>query len=259
MRSGAHTLQRPAAPHLSFGDLMQASGRKGKRVRIAKGQEIITAGNRHDKIYANHDGWLFRYKLLHSGRRQILDFILPGELFGFQAVLPSGALYSVATMTDAVLTAFPADAIDQMFDRSSRLSKALFRCAMREAAILGERLTNAGRRSAYERISHLMLELFVRLSSAGLVQGKSFHMPLTQELIGDALGLTTIHVNRTLRALREDALITIEGKCVTIGDFDALSALSDFEHSYLDGTELRRDRDAVRPVENRSGRPTRLA
>jgi CRP-like cAMP-binding protein len=252
MRSGSHPLQRPAALHLSLSDLTYGSGRKGKRMRFAKGREIITAGNRHEKIYANHDGWLFRYKLLHSGRRQILDFILPGEVFGFQAFLFSGALYSVATATDAVLTAFPAGTVEQMFDRSSDLSKALFWSAMREAAILGERLTNAGRRSAYERVSHMMLELFVRLSSAGLVQDKSFPMPLTQEQIGDALGLTTIHVNRTLRALRADGLIRIDGRYVTIGDYDALAALSDFEHSYLDGREHCHPRDAVHPGKNQS-------
>jgi CRP-like cAMP-binding protein len=104
---------------------------------------------------------------------------------------------------------------------------------MREAAILGERLTNAGRRSAYERVSHLMLELFVRLSAAGLARDMSFRMPLTQELIGDALGLTTIHVNRTLRSLRRDGLISIQGKRVTLLDPERLSLLSDFDRSYL--------------------------
>jgi Crp-like helix-turn-helix domain len=88
-------------------------------------------------------------------------------------------------------------------------------------------------RLAYERVSHMLLELFFRLKTVGLTDGMSFHMPLTQELIGDALGLTTIHVNRTLRLLREDHLIDVVGKRVTIRDFEALSLLSDFETSYL--------------------------
>src|SRR5262249_4587045 len=89
------------------------------------------------------------------------------------------------------------------------------------------------RRSAYERISHLLLELFVRLNGAGLTDGMSFELPLTQELIGDAVGLTTVHVNRTMRSLREDKLIAIEGKRVTILDFDSLSLVWHCENSYL--------------------------
>jgi Crp-like helix-turn-helix domain len=113
------------------------------------------------------------------------------------------------------------------------LSKLISWSAACEAARLAEHLTDAGRRSAYERVSHMLLELFFRLKTVGLTDGMSFHMPLTQELIGDALGLTTIHVNRTLRLLREDHLIDVVGKRVTIRDFEALSLLSDFETSYL--------------------------
>lgn len=87
--------------------------------------------------------------------------------------------------------------------------------------------------SAYERVSHFLLELFVRLNEVGLTNGMSFFMPLTQELIGDALGLTTVHVNRTFRLLRDDGLISIADKSITILDFEALSLLSDFENSYL--------------------------
>ena len=116
------------------------------------------------------------------------------------------------------------------------MAKALFWSAGCEAAILAEHLIDAARRSAYERVSHLLLELFVRLKGASLTNEMSFDMPLTQELIGDALGLTTVHVNRTIRSLREDKLIAIDGKVVTILDFEALSLLSDFENSYLGAT-----------------------
>jgi CRP-like cAMP-binding protein len=98
---------------------------------------------------------------------------------------------------------------------------------------LGEHLTDAGRRSAYERLSHLFLELFVRARLAGMVDEMSFQMPLTQELIADALGLTHVHVNRTVKSLRDDKLIAVDGKRLMILDFEALSLLSDFESSYL--------------------------
>jgi CRP-like cAMP-binding protein len=204
-----------------------------KTIKIHKNIDFIVTGNRYESLYINHDGWLFRYKILHNGRRQILGFILPEEIFGLQACLYKSSLYSVAAITDASLSAIPANMLNEIFERSPAVSNALFFSALCESAVLGEHLIDTGRRSAYERISHFLLELFARLSPVGLTNDLSFKMPLTQELIGDALGLTTIHVNRTICLLREDKLIAIDGKCVTLLDYEALSLLSDFENSYL--------------------------
>jgi len=204
-----------------------------RTISVAKNQEVVIAGNPYERFYANHDGWLFRYKILHKGGRQIVDFVLPGDIFALQACLFKSSLYSIATVTPALLSVIMFNKIDEVFERNPKLSKLIFWSAACEAARLAEHLTDAARRSAYERVSHLLLELFMRLKAVGLTDGMSFHVPLTQELIADALGLTTIHVNRTLRLLRENHLIEIEGKRVTILDFEALSLLSDFEASYL--------------------------
>ena len=204
-----------------------------RRITVEKGLDVLICGNRYDYWYVNHDGWLARYKILHKGGRQILDFILPGEIFGLQACIFKSSLYSVAAITRSALTGIPFDMIDEVLEQAPQLSKTLLWSAICEAARLAEHVTDAGRRSAYERLSHFFLEFFVRSKLAGLTKGMSFHAPLTQELIGDALGLTTIHVNRTLRCLREDKLIAVDGKQVTILDFEALSLLSDFENSYL--------------------------
>ena len=208
-------------------------GPRTRSLHVARGTDVLVAGNRYDSWYLNHNGWLVRYKVLHSGARQILDFILPGESFGLQACVFRSSLYSVVSITPASLTAIPFDMIDTVLEQGIHLSKALLWSAICESARLGEHVIDSGRRSAYERLSHFFLELFVRLKRAGLTEGMSFHAPLTQELIGDALGLTAIHVNRTLRCLRQDKLVALDGKKVTILDFEALSLLSDFENSYL--------------------------
>jgi CRP-like cAMP-binding protein len=207
----------------------------------------VISGNHYDCVYINHDGWLARYKILHTGSRQIMDFILPGQVFGLQACLFKRCLYSVVAITESTLSTIPFDTVDSVFDRNLALAKALFWSAAYEAAILGEHLIDAARRSAYERVSHLLLELFVRLNAVHLADDMTFSIPLTQELIADALGLTTVHVNRTLRALREDKLIAMDGRSVTILDFEALSLLSDFENSYL-GEAARTLRGAVYPA-----------
>ena len=223
-------------PRTAGRDLYLSQSLGGELRQIHKNTDLVVAGRRCRTFFLNHSGWLFRYKILHNGDRQIVDFILPGQLFGLQACFFKASLYSIAAVTEASVSAIPLDAIDNVFEQAPRLAKPLFWSAVCEAAILGEHLTDAARRSAYERVSHLMLELFVRLRTTGHTDGLSFNMPLTQELIGDALGLTTVHVNRTLRSLREDGLIKMSNKCVTILDFEALSQVSNFDNSYLGET-----------------------
>jgi CRP-like cAMP-binding protein len=108
-----------------------------------------------------------------------------------------------------------------------------------ESAIYAEHIVNIGRRSALERIAHFFLELLVRLQMVGLADERSYRIPLTQELIGDALGLSIPHVNRVLRRLREDQLVVVEDQRVTIKDIEALSELADFEPSYLSRFSVR--------------------
>ena len=237
-------------PHLDKStreSLLSEHGRGVRTTRVRKSKDVVIGGNHYDCVYVNHDGWLARYKILHKGSRQIIDFILPGQIFGLQASLFKRSLYSVVTITEVTLSTIPFDMVDNVFERNSTLAKALFWSAAYEAAILGEHLIDAARRSAYERVSHLLLEICVRLNGVHLSDEMTFSIPLTQELIADALGLTTVHVNRTLRALREDKLIATDGHSVTILDFEALSLLSDFENSYL-GEAARTLRGTVHPA-----------
>jgi CRP-like cAMP-binding protein len=258
--AGASTLSiSPFSARLTHDDLIAEGGRGVRTMSVRKNKDILVAGNHYESVYVNHDGWLFRYKILHDGSRQIIDFILPGQIFGLQACLFQRSLYSVATITETSLSIIPFDMIDDVFERAPRLGKALFWSAACEGAILAEHLIDAARRSAYERISHLLLELFVRLKVAGLIDAMSFDMPLTQELIGDALGLTTVHVNRTMRSLREDKLIAIDGKVVTILDFEGLSLLSDFENSYLGATVRALENNVNLSKLERSSKPRRTA
>ncbi len=246
----SRTSRREAAPQASLGlpeltydgtDL--ARGIKGAVKQFHRNKDIVVAGRHYSTLFVNLDGWLFRYKILHDGDRQIVDFILPGQIFGLQACLFQASLYSIETVTDTSVASIPVDAIDPLFDKNPGLAKALFRSAVRETAIVGEHLIDTARRSACARVGHLLLELFVRLRVAGQTDGLSFAIPLTQEIIGDAVGLTTVHVNRTLRALREDKLIQFGDKRITILDFEALSELSDFDDTYLGETAgaLRRE------------------
>ena len=120
-----------------------------------------------------------------------------------------------------------------LFRDHPRLAATLFGLFSCETAMYTEHLINVGRRSALERVAHFLLELLTRLQAIGLADERSYRMPLTQELIGDALGLSVPHVNGTLRQLREDGLVGIDGQIIVINDLEALATLADFEKIYL--------------------------
>jgi CRP-like cAMP-binding protein len=234
-----------ACQPVTAGDLLSAGIPGVRTFSVKKGRDVVISGLHSRCIYVNHDGWLARYKILRNGSRQIVNFILPGEVFGLPACLFQRAPYSVSTITAARLSAVPFDVVDDVFEQRPAVASALFWSTAYEAAILGEHLIDAARRSAYQRVSHLLLELFGRLSRGQLTGEMTFAIPLTQELIADALGLSAVHVNRTLRALREDKLIAVNGRSITILDFEALSSLVDFEGAYL--SDLARSLAARRP------------
>ena len=259
LSDGASAPISPFASRLTHEDLIAEAGRNVRIITARKNKDMLVAGRHYGAVYVNHNGWLLRYKILHGGSRQIIDFILPGQIFGLQACLFKNALYSVAAITESSLSEIPFEMIDNVFERSPRLARALFWSAISETAIVGEHLVDAARRSAYERISHLLLELFVRLKGSGVADDMSFELPLTQELIGDAVGLSTVHVNRTMRSLREDKLIAVDGKRVTILDFEGLSLISDFENSYLGAAAHAIGREMNLAKANEPAQPQRAA
>jgi CRP-like cAMP-binding protein len=203
-------------------------------IRIVRhSREIISQGRRYDGLLMMVEGVAVRYRILRDGRRQVLNIALPGDLIGFPACFFERAPYAISALTDTVMGCIAFRALAGLFEGHPRLAAALFWSFSSEAAIYIEHLTDVGRRTALERVAHFLLELRVRFRGIGLGDARSFPMPLTQELLADALGLSVPHVNRTLRQLRDDDLVRIEAHRVIVNDVDALSALADFDGSYL--------------------------
>lgn len=203
------------------------------RRKVVRHREIIVAGRRYDHLFILCSGVALRYKVLQDGKRQILNLGLPGDLIGLPSNLFDVAVNSVSALTEVVLAPVPFSKLFTLFAQFPRLGTALFWSSACEAAIYGEHLVNLGRRSANERLAHLLLELLVRLRVTGLGDETSYTMPLTQELMADVLGLSSPHINRMLRSLRDEGLATIEGQRVVIQDVAGLSALAGFDERYL--------------------------
>ncbi|HEV2301894.1 MAG TPA: Crp/Fnr family transcriptional regulator [Stellaceae bacterium] len=200
---------------------------------VRRNREIVSEGRPYDSLFILIEGFSNRYRILRDGRRQVLNIVLPGDLIGFPGCFFENALYSITALTEARVAPVPFTRLLGLFQTHARLATAIFWSFSREAAMYAEHLIDVGRRSALERVAHFLLELLNRLQVVGLADDNSYRLPLTQEVMGDALGLSVPHVNRTLRQLRDDGLVAIEEQRVVIHDLEGLSALADFERSYL--------------------------
>jgi CRP-like cAMP-binding protein len=205
----------------------------GQRRKIKRHREIVVAGRRYDQLFILCSGVVSRYKVLADGKRQILSLGLPGDFIGFSSCLFEVAVNSVSSLTDVVVCPVPFGNLFDLFVRFPRVGTALFWSTACEAAMYAEHLVDIGRRSAYERLAHLILELLVRLRAAGLADELSYTLPLTQKLMADVLGLSGPHINRMIRCLRDEGLATIDGHQVVIHDMPSLSTLAGFDEQYL--------------------------
>lgn len=201
--------------------------------RVAPDSDVAERGEPYDGSAVLLSGWAIEHKTFHDGRRQVVDFLLPGTFIGLYANVCDVADSTVTTLTDATLSRFPSELVVEAFARFPHLASAIAWSTAREAAILSERIASLGRRSAYERLAHLLLELWARLRVRGLDRGDSFAMPVTQAVVADVLGLSVVHLNRSYRRLRRDGYITYDTRSVRILDRAGLERAAGFDDDYL--------------------------
>lgn len=210
-----------------------------RRMTIDRNREIIGEGEAYSRIYVLQKGWAIRHKTLQDGRRQIANFILPGDFICLNASLFSRSHYAVSTVTPVVVSPFDPALFRNLAAARPLLAMAVAWCNAREEAMLIEHLTSLGRRTAYERVAHLVMELLRRLEILDLAEHGAFDMPLTLGEIGDCMGLSVVHVSRTLRRLRGDGLIRITNRfrTVQVADRSRLTRAAGFDENYLYFTE----------------------
>ncbi len=197
------------------------------------GGYVVREDDRIEHCCVLLEGFAIRHKVTNGGDRQIVSIQIPGDFVDLQNSLLDVADHSVQTLTKAHVALIPVAAIEALIADRPALGRALWRDTLIDAAIFREWIVNVGRRDAASRIAHLLCELSVRLTFAGLVKDHCYKMPLTQEQLADAVGLTPIHVNRTLRDLERQKLIKREKRTICIVDWAALQELGDFNDRYL--------------------------
>ena len=196
-------------------------------------QDILTEGEKVKDIHIVLSGLAARYKLLDEGERQIMAFLVPGDICDLEVFVLEQMDHSVCAISDTVCAIVPADTIKDLLTEMSCLTSALWWSTMTDSAVLRERIVDHGRRDAHERLAHLFYEMLIRYRMVGQAPGDKIPFPLTQEELADATGLTPVHVNRTLKQLREQGLIELKGKTLTILDAPGLKRAARFNPNYL--------------------------
>lgn len=179
------------------------------------------------------EGWACRHKTMPDGRRQIVALLIPGDLCDVNLQLIRQRDHSLGAITSARIAEIPLATLERIRAVGPNVSRALDISELAVGATAHEWVLNVGQRSAYERIAHLMVEMYTRLSQVGLAWPDGIDWPLTQADLADTVGLTPVHVNRTLQQLRRDGVISLSNKRLVIPDLARLRRAAMFNDNYL--------------------------
>ena len=205
--------------------------------KFVAGEDMVSQGLCDQSAYILTSGWACSYKILEDGQRQIVDFQIPGDFLGLRSILLNVSDHSIEPVTDIEAVKITSNDIVETVANTPKLAVAMLWAMSRDEAMVVEHLVGLGRRDAAQRVAHFFLELGVRLSLVGLASKDGYFCGLTQYLLADALGLTAVHVNRTLRQLREDGLLTFRDGLVSFDNYQRLVSFAQFDPGYMDAKE----------------------
>jgi len=200
---------------------------------VLKGDEFIHDGEPLRVTFLVRRGWVIRYRITPAGRRLIIGVSLPGDFIGLHVNFSHSSIFSAATLTNSSLALIEPVRILEIHRRFPVLASGLDWMSMRHANILAEHKVSLGARTAAQRILHFLLELWIRLEQVGLASEDGFDLELTQEQIGDCMGLSTVHVNRSLSRLSKEKMLKIDRGFVTFPDISRSIDFADFDERFL--------------------------
>lgn len=196
---------------------------------IKKRKDLVVVGDEYRNLCFVKDGYAIRYKLLRSGKRQILNVILPGDVVGFPVSFFDRSIYAIVAVSDLTYNVCPLEAYAKLCYAHPQFGLALSWLAAHEAAIYAEHIVDLGRRTPLERLAHFLLEIHARLLAVGRAQKASFDLPFSQEVMADVLGLSVPHLNRVMQQLRAEQLITTRSRLVELTDMASLQTLAQYQ------------------------------
>jgi CRP-like cAMP-binding protein len=216
---------RPFEPE----ELAFVSRFKTGELSVDRGATVLVEGANSAHLYTVLSGWGFRYKLLPDGRRQILNYAMPGDLIGLQGSLMEEMSHSVEALSPMLLCVFERDQLYELYRNHPGLAYDITWLASREEQMLDENLLSVGRRTALERAAYLIAFIAGRAASVGLDSTHPLEIPITQQHVADTLGLSLVHTNKTLRKLIQRRLISWQERGCVVRDIDGLLDVARWE------------------------------
>jgi CRP-like cAMP-binding protein len=211
-----------------------------------RGQAIVSAGEKVENVHLVVKGLAARSKMLDDGSRQMMAFLIPGDLCDVEVFVLNAMDHDILAMTRTTCVLIPAHRMERLLSESSNVTRALWWSTMTDSAVLREWIVSHGQRDAHERIAHLFCELLIRYRLVGQALDNTIPFPLTQEELAEATGMTPIHVNRMLRQLRDEGLIEHDKVGVRVLDYNGLSKVARYEPEYLHLVRTERADPAVK-------------
>lgn len=201
--------------------------------RLDPGTYLVREGSVPSHCGVLVNGFAFRQKTTGQGARQIMAVCVPGDAVDLQNMFLEISDHAVQMLVGGIIADVPRPALQDLVLTRPDVGRAIIQLTLIEASILREWVVNVGRRDARERIAHILCEFAVRLESRGLNTGSGFELPMTQEQLADATGLTPVHVNRVLKGLEAEGLISRQRRHIQYPDWRALQTVGDFTRTYL--------------------------
>lgn len=199
--------------------------------------DLIREGDAPDDVFLIVEGFACRYKINGEGERQIMAYLVPGDFCDLHVFILEAMDHSIGTLSECRVVTIPRATILSLLERPA-IARAFWWATLVDEGTLREWLVNVGSREANQRVAHLFCEIHMRLASVGLVSDGRFTLPLTQAELGDTMGLSNVHVNRTLQELRASGMLTISRSAIEILDLPKLQAYADFNFNYLHLSKL---------------------
>jgi CRP-like cAMP-binding protein len=196
---------------------------------VKRRHDLVVIGDEYRNLCFVSAGYAIRYKLLRSGKRQILNVIMPGDVIGFPVSFFDRSIYSVVAVSDLTYNMCLLDSYVRLCYERPQFGLALSWLAAQEAAIYAEHIVDLGRRTPVERLAHFLLEIHARLQAVGRAERTSFNLPFSQEVMADVLGLSVPHLNRVMQKLRAEGLINTQARLVELTDMTNLQTLSQYQ------------------------------
>ena len=219
-----------ALSEVEVGSLASATSRPRK---VAARQDLIREGDRPGPVFVILEGWAFRYKVLPSGTRQVLAFLMPGDSCDLNIGLLAEMDHSIQTITPCLVATIDRADMESIMDRHRGVARAMYIGQLIDEGTMRAWITSMGRRTSIERVAHLMCELYIRARNIGLATEPRFALPLSQLLLADALGMTPVHLNRVVKALRLAGAMTLQRGSIVVDDPSKLVQIAGFDENYL--------------------------